>query len=74
MKDDLKVEKGVFYINKDDENKRNRYKGYCKNDKREGKGIIYYNNEYKYKGNYKNDKNEGKGKYYYNIIKIKIDN
>ena len=43
-----------------------RYEGDVKNDKIEGKGIMYYNNGDRYEGDYKNDKAEGKGNYYWN--------
>ena len=43
-----------------------RYEGDVKNDKIEGKGIMYYNNGDRYEGDYKNDKKEGKGNYYWN--------
>ena len=37
-----------------------------KNDKREGKGIYYWNNGSRYEGDFKNDNREGLGIYYYN--------
>ena len=43
-----------------------KYEGEFKNNKREGKGIFYYNNDDRYEGDYKNDKFDGKGVYYYN--------
>ena len=43
-----------------------KYVGELKNDKREGKGIMYYNDGDIYEGEYKNDKKEGKGIYYFN--------
>jgi len=42
-----------------------KYVGELKNDKREGKGTMYYNNGEKYEGDWKNDINEGKGIYYF---------
>ena len=36
-----------------------------KHDKREGKGIDYYNDGNRYEGEYKNNKKEGKGIYYW---------
>lgn len=39
------------------------YNGNWKNDKREGQGIFYRNNELKYDGNWKNNKPHGKGRY-----------
>ena len=42
-----------------------KYIGELKNDKREGKGIMYYNNGERYEGEWKNDINEGKGIYYF---------
>ena len=41
------------------------YTGQLRNDKREGNGIMYYNNGDSYKGEWKNDKIEGKGIYYF---------
>ena len=43
-----------------------KYIGELKNDKREGKGIMYYNSGNRYEGDFRNDKREGKGIYYYN--------
>ena len=43
-----------------------KYKGQLKDDKRDGKGIMYYDNGDRYEGDWKNDKKEGKGIYYYN--------
>ena len=43
-----------------------KYIGNLKNDKKEGKGISYYNNGNKYEGEFKNDKREGKGIMLYN--------
>ena len=37
------------------------YKGELKNNKRDGKGIMIYNNGNKYEGEWKNDVKEGKG-------------
>ena len=37
------------------------YKGTIIDNKREGKGILKYNNGSKYEGNWKNDLKEGKG-------------
>ena len=42
-----------------------KYEGEFNNDKREGKGIMYYYNGDKYEGEYKNDKREGKGIMFY---------
>ena len=42
-----------------------KYIGDLKNDKREGNGIMYYNDGDKYEGEFKSDKREGKGIYYY---------
>ena len=39
------------------------YQGELVDDKREGKGIMYYNCGDKYEGEYKNDEKEGKGVY-----------
>ena len=43
-----------------------RYEGEMKNDKREGKGIMYYDSGDRYEGDWENGKREGKGIYYYN--------
>ena len=43
-----------------------KYIGELKNNKREGKGIMYYNDGDRYEGGWKNDKKEGKGIMYYN--------
>ena len=37
------------------------YQGEMKNNKREGKGMMYYNSGDKYEGEYKNDQKNGKG-------------
>ena len=39
------------------------YQGEMKNDKREGRGMMYYNSGDKYEGEYKDDKKNGKGIY-----------
>ena len=61
--------------NKDDKNDTNiksriyddgTYYGDFKNNKREGKGIMYYNNGDKYEGDWKNDYMKGKGIMHYN--------
>ena len=44
--------------------KNGKYIGETKNDLREGKGIMYYNNGERYEGDYKNEKREGKGIFY----------
>ena len=46
--------------------KLGKYIGELNNDKREGKGIMYYNDGDKYEGEWKNNIKEGKGKYNYN--------
>ena len=43
-----------------------KYIGEFKNDLREGKGIIYYNDGDRYEGEFKNDLRDGKGNYYFN--------
>ena len=43
-----------------------KYEGTIIDNKREGKGIFYYNNGARYEGNWKNNLKEGKGIYYYN--------
>ena len=53
--------------------KSGKYIGKLKNNKREGKGIMYYNNGDRYEGEYKNDKREGKGLYYFNKGQYKGD-
>ena len=42
-----------------------RYVGQIFNGKREGKGILYWNDGDRYEGDWKNDNKEGKGIYYY---------
>ena len=37
-----------------------------KNDKKEGKGIFYFNDGERYEGDWRNNKREGKGIFYYN--------
>jgi len=41
------------------------YVGECKDDKKEGKGVLTFHSGAKYEGEYKNDKIEGKGTFYY---------
>ena len=53
-------------LNKEIKYDNGRYVGQVVNDKKEGKGIYYYNDGDRYEGDYKNDKREGKGIYYYN--------
>jgi hypothetical protein len=61
----------MFYkpvIDKKDKNKKiyNEYVGQWKNNKREGEGIMMYNNgEDVYQGEWKNDKKDGNGKMTY---------
>ena len=61
----------MFYkpvIDKNDKNKKfyNEYVGQWKNNKREGEGIMMYNNgEDVYQGEWKNDKKDGNGKMTY---------
>ena len=43
-----------------------KYIGNYKNDKRDGKGIYYFNSGNRYEGEWKNGKREGKGIFYYN--------
>ena len=45
--------------------KDGKYEGEFKNNLRDGKGIMYYNNDNKYEGEWKNDFKEGKGIMYY---------
>ena len=66
MKNGLKEGRGILLYDKNDEKKRKRYEGDYKNDKREGKGIMYWNDGARYEGDFKNDKREGKGIMYYN--------
>ena len=56
---------GIILYNKNDECKRKEYDGEWKDGKKEGKGIMYWNNGERYEGDWKNDKIEGKGIYYY---------
>ena len=50
-------------------NDGDRYEGEWRNDKKEGKGIYYYNTEPwkgdRYEGDNRNGKKEGKGIYYW---------
>ena len=48
----------------------NKYIGEMKDNIREGKGILYYDNGSKYEGDFKNDKFNGKGVLYSNGKKI----
>ena len=43
-----------------------KYEGFWKDNKREGKGIMKYKNGDKYEGDWKDNKREGKGTLYYN--------
>ena len=43
-----------------------KYEGQLKDNKREGKGTMLYNNGDKYEGEWKNDVIEGRGKFYWN--------
>lgn len=43
----------------------NRYGGFFVNNKREGKGTIYFANSSRYEGNFKDDKRSGFGKHYF---------
>ena len=61
-------------LNKEIKYDNGRYVGQVVNDKREGKGIFYWNDGDRYEGDYKNDKREGKGIYYYNDGGIEIGN
>ena len=42
-----------------------KYIGEMKNGKKEGKGILYWNDGERYEGDWKNGKKEGKGIMYY---------
>ena len=48
------------------------YEGETKNDLKEGKGILFYNNGNRYEGEFKNDLIEGKGIYYMIIMMANI--
>ena len=66
MKNGLKNGNGIIYYGKDDSAFfKGIYEGEWKDDKREGKGIMFLNNYWteaqKYEGEWKNDKREGKG-------------
>ena len=58
------------FLSKDINNNSRRYKSLnankYENDKKEGKGIYYWNNGDIYEGDWINDKSEGKGIYYFN--------
>jgi hypothetical protein len=47
--------------------------GNWENNLRCGKGIIYYNNQFKYDGEFKNNKREGNGKLIDNNDKVIYD-
>ena len=57
----MKDRRGILYYNKDDIYSRNKYEGDFKKDKKEGKGIMYFNNGDRYEGDGKNGNAEGKG-------------
>ena len=48
------------------DNEGNKYEGTFKNDKKNGFGILYYQDGTKYEGDFKEDLAEGKGKITYN--------
>jgi len=53
-------------INTEKKYDNGRYVGQVVNNKREGKGIYYFNNGNRYEGDWKNGNKEGKGIFYYN--------
>ena len=58
-------------INKDNNHQKieyldGKYEGQIINNKREGRGIFYFNDGDKYEGEWKNDLRHGKGIFYYN--------
>ena len=61
----IKEGKGIYYYNKDDIYERKKYEGDWKDDKREGKEILYWKRGGKYEGDFQNDKREGYGKIYF---------
>ena len=65
MKYNFKI-KGILFFDKNDKIKRKKYEGDFKNNLRDGKGKIYWNDGERYEGDWKNDKWEGKGIYYWN--------
>ena len=56
------------YINGTKIDINGKYIGQLKNNLRDGKGIMYFNNGDRYEGDFKNDLKEGKGIYYVKII------
>ena len=50
-----------------------KYEGEMLNDKKEGKGIFYYNDGGRYEGDWKNDLREGKGIYHYYSVGGRYD-
>ena len=48
-----------------EENKKDWYEGYFKEDKFEGKGIVQYKNGDKFQGHFQNGKEHGEGLYLY---------
>ena len=67
-----KSKDNIINNDKDEKNIKSRiydegkYFGDFKDNKREGKGTMYYNNGDKYEGFWENDRMEGKGTMYYN--------
>ena len=62
---------GKDILNKDINRKKieyldGKYEGQILNNKREGRGIFYFNDGDKYEGEWKNDFRHGKGIFYYN--------
>ena len=55
----------IYYYNREPFT-GDKYVGYWKNNKREGKAIYYFNNGNRYEGDWKDDKIEGKGIFYWN--------
>ena len=51
-----------------------KYEGSIINGKRDGYGILYYNNGNRYEGYWKNDKKDGRGIFHYNDGKKEIQN
>ena len=65
-KNNKKDGKGIKNFKQNDELLRKKYEGDWKNDKMEGRGMLYLNNGNKYEGHFNNDLKEGKGIYYFN--------
>ena len=60
-KNNLNFRNRIYYSKTTKKYNDGKYEGYIINDKRELKGIMFYENGSKYEGQWKNDKRHGKG-------------